>query len=82
MGAPTPCTNAEFTSAFGSVISRPTILPLPGFAVSALFGQMGEEMLLGGQRVSASKLVESGFEFQHDTIEKALKSAIDGEKDI
>jgi len=82
MVAPTPCTNAEFTSSFGSLISRPTILPLPGFAVSALFGQMGEEMLLGGQKVSASKLVESGFEFQHDTIEKALKSAIDEENDI
>lgn len=39
MVAPTPCTNAEFTSSLGSVISRPTILPLPGFAVSALFGE-------------------------------------------
>lgn len=39
-------------------------------------------MLLGGQKVSASKLIGSGFEFQHGTIEKALKSAIDEEKDI
>ena len=82
MVAPTPCTNAEFTKAFGSVINRPTILPLPSFAVSALFGQMGEEMLLGGQKVAPSKLVNSGFGFKHDTVEKALKSAIVEEKNI
>ena len=31
-------------------LSRPTILPFPEAAVSLLFGEMGEEMLLGGQR--------------------------------
>ena len=44
--APTPCTNAEFTSAMGKVLSRPTILPLPEFAVKLLFGEMGEEVSL------------------------------------
>lgn len=82
MVAPTPCTNAEFTKVFGSVINRPTIFPLPSFAVKALFGQMGEEMLLGGQKVSPSKLVSSGFNFKHDTVEKALKSAIVEEQNI
>ena len=42
--APTPCTNAEFTSAMGKVLFRPTILPLPAFAVKLLFGEMGEEV--------------------------------------
>jgi uncharacterized protein (TIGR01777 family) len=40
MCAPDSCTNAEFTSAMGKVLNRPTILPLPGFAVSLLFGEM------------------------------------------
>eukprot|EP00978_Attheya_sp_CCMP212_P003472 scaffold7174_cov55-Attheya_sp.AAC.6 len=73
--APTPCTNAEFTQALGKVLSRPTILPLPGFAVSTLFGEMGEEMLLGGVRAAPGKLASSGFKFQHNTIEQALTSA-------
>ena len=73
--APEPCTNAEFTSALGKVIGRPTILPLPGFAVSLLFGEMGDEMLLGGVRAKPSKLLQSGFQFQHPTIEQALQSA-------
>ena len=40
MCAPDGCTNAEFTSAMGKVLNRPTILPFPGFAVSLLFGEM------------------------------------------
>jgi len=75
--APTPCSNAEFTSAFGKVLGRPTILPLPGFIVSTLFGEMGDEMLLGGVRAIPGKLFKSGFKFQHPTIVEALQSAVD-----
>lgn len=74
--SPDPCTNAEFTKAFGKVLGRPTILPLPGFAVSTLFGEMGEEMLLGGVKAVPSKLLKSGFEFESPTITGALKSAV------
>lgn len=77
--SPQPCTNAEFTTALGKVLNRPTILPLPGFAVSLLFGEMGEEMLLGGVRATPNKLVKSGFKFNHETIEEALQSAMDEE---
>lgn len=74
--APNPCTNAEFTNALGEGIGRPTILPLPGFAVSLLFGQMGEETLLGGVRCLPNKLLKSGFQFQHPTVAAAVKSAL------
>lgn len=73
---PDPCTNAEFTSAFGKVLGRPTILPFPGFAVSALFGEMGEEMLLGGVKAVPNKLLKSGFTFESPTITEALQSAV------
>jgi uncharacterized protein (TIGR01777 family) len=74
--APTPATNADFTSALGKVLSRPTIVPLPEFAVKLMFGEMGEEMLLGGVKATPKKLMDSGFEFQHESIEKALESAV------
>ena len=70
------CTNLEFTKAFGRVLSRPTILPFPSFAVSLLFGEMGEEVLLGGTRAFPKKLVDSGFKFLHPTIDDAVKSAV------
>jgi len=79
--APNPCTNEEFTKALGAQLNRPTILPFPGFAVSALFGEMGEETLLGGVRALPTKLVKSGFVFSHATVEDAVKSAFE-EKDI
>jgi len=78
--APNPCTNSEFTKALGGVLKRPTLLPFPSFAVSLMFGQMGEEMLLGGVRAVPQKLQESGFKFQHPTIQEALASAM--EEDI
>jgi uncharacterized protein (TIGR01777 family) len=81
MCAPEGATNAEFTQAMGKVLGRPTFLPLPAFAVSLLFGEMGEEVLLGGTRAQPKKLLDSGFTFLHPTVEKAVQSAVD-EKNI
>lgn len=75
--APVPCTNADFTKALGKGLSRPTILPFPGFAVKLLFGEMGEEMLLGGVRAIPTKLEKSGFKFEHRSIDLAVRSALD-----
>jgi len=82
MCAPEPATNADFTSAMGSVLGRPTILPFPGFAVSLLFGEMGEEVLLGGTKAAPKKLLDSGFSFEHPTVEDAVRSAVEEETQI
>jgi len=74
--APNPCTNYDFTKALGRALSRPTIIPLPKFAVRLLFGEMGDEMLLGGVRAKPTKLEQSGFEFEHPTVDEACRSAI------
>lgn len=76
MCAPSGCTNAEFTAAMGTVLNRPTILPFPSFAVSLLFGEMGEEVLLGGTRAEPKKLLDSGFVFDHPIIAQAVQSAV------
>lgn len=80
--APNPCTNQEFTTALGKVLNRPTLIPLPAFMVKLMFGEMGDEMLLGGTRAYPKKLIDSGFEFRHPNIEDALHSAIHEEKNI
>ena len=74
--APTPCTNNEFTAALGTALSRPTFIPLPAFIVQLMFGQMGQEILLGGIKASPKVLLENGFEFQHSTIDQAIQSAL------
>jgi uncharacterized protein len=69
---PAPVTNAEFTTAFGSALNRPTPLPLPGFAVRAALGEFADEGLLIGQRAIPSALERAGFQFHHNTIGEAL----------
>src|SRR6185369_7876161 len=54
--APNPVTNAEFTKTLGRVLGRPTILPMPAFAARIAFGEMADELLLGGQRVLPKRL--------------------------
>jgi uncharacterized protein (TIGR01777 family) len=74
--SPNPARNAEFTKTLGRVLSRPTIFPMPGFAVKLAFGQMGEELLLWGQRVDSGKLAASGYRFHYPELEAALRRAV------
>ncbi len=72
MTGPAPVTNAEFTTAFGRAVNRPTPLTLPGFAVRAALGEFADEGLLIGQRAIPSALEGAGFQFHHNTIGEAL----------
>lgn len=72
---PAPVTNAEFTSAVGRAVSRPTALAAPAFALRTVLGEFADEGLLGGQRAIPAVLERAGFEFHHNTIGEALAYA-------
>ena len=74
--APNPVTNAEFTKALGSVVKRPTILPMPGFVVKLLMGQMGKELLLAGKKVIPLKAQQAGFQFKYEYLDDALSAIV------
>lgn len=74
--SPNPVTNAEFTSTLASVLHRPAIFPMPAFAVKLIFGEMGEELFLGSQRVEPAKLAASGYQFKHPELKSALKDIL------
>ncbi len=76
MVAPKPVTNAEFTKTLGSVLSRPAILPMPAFAVKLAFGEMGETVLLGSQRVEPAQLVISGYPFRFTSLRASLENLL------
>lgn len=76
--APKPVRNAEFAKTLAGVLSRPAIFPLPAFAVKLAFGEMGEEVLLGSQRVEASKLIASGYPFRYRELRGSLESILKG----
>lgn len=71
--APVPVTNAAFTAALGRVLGRPTVFPVPAFALRLLFGQMADDALLSSARVEPKALLDTGFEFRHRGIETALR---------
>lgn len=70
--APGAVRNADFVKALGKALHRPAVIPLPTFAVKTVFGQMGEEMLLGGQHVTPKVLEAHGFAFAQPTLDEAL----------
>jgi uncharacterized protein len=76
MVAPKPVRNADFAKTLAGVLSRPTIFPLPAFAVKLAFGEMGEEVLLASQRVEASKLIASGYPFRYRELRASLESIL------
>jgi hypothetical protein len=64
--APTPATNAEFTKALGRALGRPTIAPLPAFALRLAFGEMAEATLLSSTRVRPERLLATSYRFFPD----------------
>ncbi len=74
--APQPVTNREFTKALGSVLWRPTILPLPAFAARMVMGEMADELLLASARVNPSRLLASGYEFRFPELRGALRHVL------
>lgn len=74
--APTPVSNADFTSTLGRVLGRPAAMAVPEFAIKLALGEMGEEVLLSGQRVVPTRLLGAGYTFTYETLEPALRAIL------
>lgn len=74
--APNPVTNKEFATTLGKALKRPAFIPLPGFVLKLLMGEMGEELLLSGHRVVPAKMTVSGYSFIHEQLESALTDVV------
>ena len=73
---PEPVTNRELTKALGQVLRRPTVLPIPPFAIRLLYGEMGVTLATVSNRVMPQRLLEAGFSFTHTTLVSALEAAL------
>lgn len=74
--APDPRTNAEFGKLLARVLHRPYWFPVPAFVMKLLFGELGDKLLLGSQRVLPERLQQAGFKFQFGDAESALKNLL------
>jgi uncharacterized protein (TIGR01777 family) len=75
--APQPVTQAEFARALGSVLHRPSFLPMPAWALSLLFGQMGRETILSDLAASPAVALGAGFRFAKPDLTSALRQAVE-----
>lgn len=74
---PNPVTNAEFTKVLGEVLHRPTIFPVPRFALHLAMGrEAAEETALASVRVSPRRLLEYGYQFHHADLREALQNIL------
>ena len=71
--SPEAVSNERFSHELATTLHRPFFLTMPEFVVKMLFGEMGETLLLKGQRVVPSKLLSSGYRFKFSTIGLALE---------
>lgn len=78
--APGCVTQRELAKCIGQHVGRPSLFPLPALLVKLFFGQMGEELLLKGQRVRPKRLLDAGFNFNYATIDAALTHLFSKEK--
>lgn len=73
---PSPVTNAEFSRELGRALGRPAFVPLPAWALRLALGEMADETILASARARPRRLLETGFEFQHESIASALGEAL------
>ncbi len=75
--SPHPVTNKTFAKTLGRTMGRPSLIPLPSFAMRILAGE-ASMLVLDGQRVSSSYLQEQSFQFTFPKLELALQDLISG----
>jgi uncharacterized protein (TIGR01777 family) len=74
--SPNASTNKEFTKALGSVLNRPAAIPLPEVLVKFMFGEMGTELLLQGQRIYPKRILVAGYQFEFSDLRSALSNIL------
>ena len=79
--APRPVTNADFTTALGRALHRPTPFAVPSFVLRAALDGFADEGLLISQRVLPRRLTELGFHFRHGDLDTALDRVLSAGSD-
>lgn len=67
-----PVRQKDFTRVAAEILRRPSIFPVPGVAMRILLGEAADELILASCKALPARLLNSGFEFQRDTIELQL----------
>ncbi|MDZ4801045.1 MAG: TIGR01777 family oxidoreductase [Bryobacteraceae bacterium] len=75
--ASNPVRNADFAHALGSALSRPSLLPVPVFALKLLYGEAANA-LVSSQRALPTVATRAGFQFRYPEVAGALNQIYKG----
>ncbi|MBV9597876.1 MAG: TIGR01777 family oxidoreductase [Chloroflexi bacterium] len=73
---PAPRRMADFPRVLGQLLTRPSFMPAPSFALRLAFGEVADALLLASQRVLPNLAEETGYEFHYATLEQALQAIV------
>lgn len=74
--SPYPVSMKEFAKTFGSVLHRPSWLPVPDLALHLLYGE-GAKVILSGQRALPERLNAAGYQFSYPELRSALANILE-----
>jgi uncharacterized protein (TIGR01777 family) len=72
LAGPVPATSDELLRSVARHMHRPYVLRVPARLIELTLGDAGRELLLASQKVSAQRLIDSGFGFTHRTVDEAV----------
>ena len=75
--SPDPVKSKQFFRTIGKVMQRPSIFPVPSFILKIVLGEMANELILSGQRVSSKKLLDANYQFVYEELNDALKDILE-----
>jgi uncharacterized protein len=74
--APNPVTNRIFVRTLAATLHRPALLPVPGFGLRLLMGELADELLLAGQRVLPEVAPTHGYVYEFPELAPALEDVL------
>ncbi len=68
------------SEALGWALHKPVWLPMPEVTLRLTMGEVADELILTGQRVSSARLCDEGFRFRYPTLDEAVLEVVSEKK--
>jgi len=73
---PDPVSNRAFSKALGRALHRPVWMPVPGFMLRLMYGELATELLLEGAFIEPARALTSGYQFRFPRLGDALSDLL------
>lgn len=76
LAGPTPATADTVTRTIARLLHRPRLLPAPAWGLRLVLREAADDLLLASRALVPEHLLQSGYAFEHATVESALAWAL------